>query len=161
ATLESLMARSFFITKQMDSQLRGQITDGVLLDILVELVRSHYRILGMEEMMFNADGKLVPRVEPASGPRNRGIALELDTEQDHSLHRLYYFSVNIANDRLAKNPQFDKLLSGPKMVTFLKSTSYLLHQDGFSTIRDQILDHSVGVLQDDSGVPYRFFAQRH
>jgi hypothetical protein len=45
---------------------------------------------------------------------------------------------------------------GP-VVTYLKSTSYMTHQPEFRTIRDKIVSMSSAVLQDDSGVPYRFF----
>ena len=32
-----------------------------------------------------------------------------------------------------------------------------MHSEGFSTIRSAILDASPAVLQDDSGIPFRFF----
>ena len=41
--------------------------------------------------------------------------------------------------------------------SFIKSASYLLHSDNFSTIRSYIVDHSDVVVEDDSGVPVRFF----
>jgi hypothetical protein len=42
-------------------------------------------------------------------------------------------------------------------LTFLKAASYLLYEDYFSTIRDAILDDSVGVVEDDSGIPLHDF----
>jgi len=47
------------------------------------------------------------------------------------------------------------------MVTFFKSTSYMIHQKPFSRIREQVLDHSVAVLQDDSGIPYHYFTEKN
>src|SRR2546421_3592844 len=47
STLDSLMARSFFITRQMDKELRGQITDGLLLPIMVQLSRQGASVLGL------------------------------------------------------------------------------------------------------------------
>ncbi|MGB8960043.1 MAG: hypothetical protein WCC00_13620, partial [Candidatus Aminicenantales bacterium] len=44
-----------------------------------------------------------------------------------------------------------------RMTTFVKSGSYLLHWNDFSTVRRFILDRSLFVLQDDTAVPYRFF----
>ena len=38
-TVDSELSRSFFVTRQMDHQLRGQVTDSVLLPILHLLVR--------------------------------------------------------------------------------------------------------------------------
>jgi hypothetical protein len=42
-------------------------------------------------------------------------------------------------------------------VTYLKAASYLLYEDYFSTIRNGILDNSLGVVEDDSGIPFHDF----
>lgn len=41
--------------------------------------------------------------------------------------------------------------------TYLKGASYLLHRNSFSLIRNIILDQSEQVIQDDSGVPFKWF----
>lgn len=158
-TLDSLLKRSFFITRQMDQQLRGQVTDGVLADILVELARGGNDILGFREIMVNPAGDVVDRAEPDPGqPRNRGIALEFQ-DRGGQTHQLLYFTVNLGDQALRKNPQvFAFLAHGEPMVTFLKSTSYLPHQKGFAVVRQAILERSTAVLQDDSGVPYQYLA---
>src|ERR1017187_9485593 len=46
ATGASELSRSFFITRQMDRQFRGQVTDGLFLPILQLLVRSGHTVLG-------------------------------------------------------------------------------------------------------------------
>ena len=40
---------------------------------------------------------------------------------------------------------------------YLKAASYLLHESYFSRIRSFLLDQGASVLQDDSGIPLRFF----
>ena len=40
---------------------------------------------------------------------------------------------------------------------YLKAASYLLHESYFSRIRSFLLNHATSVLQDDSGIPFRFF----
>ncbi len=66
--------------------------------------------------------------------------------------------MNLADDRLKENPAFLLYVGRMKGVTtLLKATSYMTHMRRFSMIRQQILDHSSAVLQDDSGIPYRFF----
>ena len=42
-------------------------------------------------------------------------------------------------------------------TTFVKSASYLMHDDRFGTIRSMVLNDSSSILQDDTGVPFRFF----
>ena len=41
--------------------------------------------------------------------------------------------------------------------TYLKSASYLMHRPTFSIVRDIILDESEYLLQDDSGIPVKYF----
>ena len=44
-------------------------------------------------------------------------------------------------------------------MTLLKAASYLMHSNNFSQVRDFLLAHSKIILQDDSGIPYRFFSK--
>jgi len=162
STLDSLLARSFFITRQMDQELRGQVTDGLLLPILVQLVRNGAAIRAVEYVTIDENGEAVPRPAPAdSKTKNRGVIVEFETA-DHTVHQLDYFSVNLDDNHLAQNPQFFQWLNkGAATVTFFKSTSYMVHQKQFSRIRQQVLDHSVAVLQDDSGIPLHFFTEKN
>ena len=41
----------------------------------------------------------------------------------------------------------------------MKSASYLLHTEHFSTMRSIILEASSVILQDDSGLPYRLLSR--
>jgi hypothetical protein len=157
ATFDSLLRRSFFVTRQMDHQLRGQVTDGVLPLVLVELVRTGNSVLGCEFFWVDENSRVLTR--PAEQKTHDwGFALDFRNDSDGSVHRLAYFSVNLASSHLDKNPEFQKQMFalGP-VVTYLKSTSYLVHQPEFSLIRDRILGMSAAVLQDDSGVPYKLF----
>ena len=51
-------------------------------------------------------------------------------------------------------------MSFPSRATaLLKSASYLLHDPQFDKTRKMILDTADFVLQDDTGIPYRFLGQ--
>ena len=41
---------------------------------------------------------------------------------------------------------------------FIKSASYLLHSNSFSSMRGFLLDRTVALVQDDSGIPVRYFS---
>ncbi len=160
-TLNSLLNVSFFVTREMDFQLRGQVFNGVLPVILVQMVRMHYRIHGITYVTFDDKGQIVerPTEEDRGGMvSNRGVAIEFQREGDPVVHRLFYFSLNLATDRLKQNHPFLAFLkSRERMSSFFKSTSYMPHNQGFDLIRNQVLDHSSIVVQDDSGIPFRFF----
>ena len=45
----------------------------------------------------------------------------------------------------------------PESYTYLKAASYLMHGKDFSMIRNVVFDKSKSILQDDSGIAYRYF----
>ncbi len=159
-TVYSELHRSFFITRQMDRQFRGQVSDGLLPTILELLVRTGNTVLGFRYVRLDERGEIIERAVTYRAPGrigNKGVEIDFRRDQDQSIHKLYYFSVNLSDDRLREDPQFLAFLSGLKgMTSFFKATSYMTHQPGFTTIRDEVLANSEAILQDDSGIPYRY-----
>jgi hypothetical protein len=161
STVASELGRSFFITRQMDRQFRGQVTDGLCLPILELLVRSGHTVLGFGYVRLDEAGRIVERASGYRAPGrigNKGVEIEFRTDNDQSVHKLLYCSVNLSDTRLRENPPFLSFLSRLQgTTTFLKATSYMIHKPEFSIIREHVLSKSVAVLQDDSGIPYRFY----
>lgn len=161
STLASELDRSFFITRQMDRQFRGQVTDGLCLPILELLVRSGHTILGMRYVRLDDSGQIVERASDYHAPGrigNKGVEIEFRSDNDQSTHKLFYFSVNLSDASLQENQPFLGFLATLQgATTFLKATSYMLHKQEFSIIRERVLRESAAVLQDDSGVPYHFY----
>ena len=162
STVASELGRSFFITRQMDRQFRGQVTDGLLLPILELLVRTDHTILGYRYIRLDEAGQIVERASGYHAPGkigNKGVEIDFRTDADQSVHKLIYFSVNLSNQSLRDNTAFQSFASRLNgTVTFLKATSYMIHKPEFSIVREQVLSKSVAVLQDDSGIPYHFYA---
>jgi hypothetical protein len=158
-TLESLLIRSFFITDQMDKQVRGQITDGLLPLLLVQMVRTGHLIRGHEYVTIDEKGNYVAR-KATEGQRNKGVVIEFQRQGSEEVKRLAYFSVNVHNESLKDNKEFIAFMDQLKpMSSFFKSASYLPHRDDFSMIRDLVLSKSSAIAQDDTGIPFRFFEQ--
>jgi hypothetical protein len=160
-TMASILGRSFFVTREMDRQFRGQITDGLLLPILELLVRTNHTILGFRDVRLDDSGRLIERGADYQAPGvigNKGVEIEFRSDADQSRHHLCYLSVNLADNRLREDLAFQKFVATLKgSSAVLKATSYMTHKPEFSVIRDLILQTSGAVLQDDSGIPYRFF----
>jgi hypothetical protein len=161
-TMASILGRSFFVTREMDRQFRGQVTDGLLQPILHLLVRTNHTVLGFRYIRLDAAGKVIERPADFHLPGkigNKGVEVEFRTDADQSVHRLLYFSVNLANDRLRDDPAFLTYAATLKGSTALfKATSYMMHKPEFSTISDLVVNESGAVLQDDSGIPFARFA---
>jgi len=160
-TMASELGRSFFITRQMDQQFRGQVTDGLLLPILQLLVRTNHTILGFRYVRLDEQGQMIDRTldyHATTRYGNKGVQVEFRTDADQSLHQICYFSVNLSDSRLTENKPFQTYVQNLKgATTMFKSTSYMLHRRDFSLIRNLVLENSAAVLQDDSGIPYRLF----
>jgi hypothetical protein len=164
ATLASELNRSFFITREMDRQFRGQVTDGLFLPILELLVRSRHTILGFRYVRLNDQGQLIEcRAESIALRRigNKGVEIEFLRDGDQSVHKLLYFAQNLSDSSLRDNRSFLTFLNTLGGTnTLLKATSYMIHKPEFSIIRQRLLATSAAVLQDDSGIPYHFFDGR-
>ncbi len=158
AALGSILNKSFFVTREMDQQLRGQVADGLLPVMLVELVRNGNTVRGLRYITLDAEGKWSERQLGAGpGRPNDGVAVEF-AEAGGTVKTLVYFSMNLGNEKYKDNAAFHKHLAqlAPFGAMF-KSTSYMPHRDAFELIRTQVLERATAVVQDDSGIPYRFF----
>ncbi len=160
-SVSSELERSFFVTRQMDREFRGQVTDGLLPPILLLLVRSHHTVLGHRLVRLDADGRIIERDASYRAPGrigNKGVEIDFRSDADGSVHKLFYFSVNLSNARLRENKPFLVFLEKlGQTTTFFKATSYMTHRSQFSIIRERVLAISGTILQDDSGIPYRLF----
>jgi len=159
-TVASELGRSFFITRQMDHQFRGQVTDGLLVPILHLLVRTNHTILGFRQVRVDEEGKVVAWPGPNfKAPFwNKGVEVDFRNDTDESTHRLYYFGVNLSDKKLEQNQGFRTYLASLKSTaTLLKATSYMTHRPEFSLIREVMLTESAMILQDDSGIPFHYF----
>jgi hypothetical protein len=161
-TVASELGKSFFVTREMDRQFRGQITDGLLVPVLLLLVRTERTVLGFKYVRLDEKGQIIDRPGNAhvdAKYANKGFVIEFSEDADKSVHRLYYLSLNLDNKHLAGNTGFLQYVKAmPEHTTLLKATSYMTHHDDFSTIRSMVTDYSAAVFQDDSGVPYHFFS---
>ena len=160
-SMASVLGKSFFVTREMDRQFRGQVTDGLLVPMLLLLARTDHTVLGMRYVRIDDAGNVVERpggVAVEAAHANKGFEIEFRTDADQSVHRIQYFSLNLENSKLKGNAGFLKFAAGlPSPTSMLKATSYMPHHPEFSIIRDLVVEHSSAIFQDDSGIPYHFF----
>jgi hypothetical protein len=70
------------------------------------------------------------------------------------MRTLYYFSTDLSDGGVKKSG-FLKFCD-----SLVKSASYLMHSEGFSKVRAYLLEKSAVIVQDDSGIPARFFDRK-
>jgi hypothetical protein len=72
---------------------------------------------------------------------------------------LYYFSTDLSDGSVEHSGLLPWCASLGPARSFLKAASYLMHSDGFENSRKFLLAQSAAILQDDSGIPMRYFPQ--
>lgn len=156
-SLNSVLSYSFFITKKMKTDLRRGRVRGTLPVIMTFLARSNKIVKSYEFMSVNKDGSIGPGGKEAEKGAAKGVRIEFTAGDGKPVQTLYYFSTDISDGGL-KRTGFLKFCkefgTGDSLV---KSASYLMHKGHFSKIRQFLLENSATLLQDDSGIPLRYF----
>ena len=131
---------------------------GTLPVLMVFLARSGKTIYDVSLVDLQKTASIHPAEDKISNPTGKGAKI-IFSDNVGKKRTIYYFSTDISNNGL-KSSGFltfcDKLGHGD---SFVKSASYLMHSDNFSMIREFLLTHSASLLEDDSGIPVRFFAE--
>jgi hypothetical protein len=160
ASLNTILRISFFITSEMNSRLREGELKGTLPILYVFLARSGKTI--HEVSLVNLDKDGVVHEVAQHGPARPGVRTDQGAKivfSDGSGPRqtLYYFATDLsdAGTRSSGFLKFCETLgAGDALV---KSASYLLHGSNFANVRQFLLNRSQTIVQDDTGVPARFF----
>ncbi|HEY7246947.1 MAG TPA: hypothetical protein VH678_23990 [Xanthobacteraceae bacterium] len=155
-SISSLLSHTFFITHKMRSDLNVGRVNGTLPILYVFLARSGKTVREVSLVRIDEQGAVQPDAGGARGSAARGVKIVF-TGSDDEPRTLYYFSTNLADDgvKSSKFLQFlETLAPGDGLV---KSASYLLHSGGFTKVRDFLVANCSAMVQDDSGVPLRYY----
>jgi hypothetical protein len=155
-SLRWLLQKSYFITAQMGSDLhRGRFT-GTVSVLYVFLARSGHTIHEVSRVKLDETGALQPDDLSVRKVPARGVKITF-AGSDGEERTLYYFSTDLSNGGVANSKFLEfcqTLAPGDGLV---KSASYLLHNQGFSTVREFLLANTGVMVQDDTGIPLSYF----
>jgi len=158
-SLGSILSFSFFITKQMKTDLQAGKLSGTLPILYVFLARSGKTIRDVTPIALDDKGASYFANENPGPNATRGVRI-LFAGSDGAEKTLYYFSTDLSNSGV-KAAGFLKfcatLAPGNSLI---KSASYLLHSGNFTAVRDFILANSATIIQDDSGVPLAYYNRK-
>lgn len=161
SSLNAILKFSFFRTESMSKDLKNEEVDGTLHLLLLFINRMGNSIVSAKPVSVDSTGNLIEKSDfldlKKANLRTKGVSIEFVTPQNQ-LKKVTYFSLNAANDGLSKNKGFVAFLNQQSNYnTYLKGASYLLHSANFSIIRNIILNGANTVIQDDSGIAFRYF----
>ena len=148
--MNSALSFSFFITKDMKSDLTQTQLSGTLPVLLVFLARTGCKVESVEFVGIDKSGAIA---EKAS---TRGVKITFFGPAGRQ-QTLYYFTADLSDDGLRANPAILKFSDAlGRAHSVLKAASYLMHTGGFEKTREFLLTHSDVIVQDDSGIPFRY-----
>jgi hypothetical protein len=156
-SMNSLLRFSFFITKDMKTDLQQVDLKGTLPIFYVLIARANKSINNVAFITLNRNGTFQEGVGKGSGT-TPGVRITYTDNQTGRAQTMFYFTSDISDGAIRSNPGFLNFCHNFGVgSSLLKSSSYLLFEDGFSTIRSFLLDHSSTIVQDDSGIPLAYF----
>ena len=158
--LRDIYKRSYFITGNMEQDLRKQQVDGVLPVLLVFLHKTGHEIYDFGYYRLNNDAKTFTEIQKPTNTLDQVecIRFLILKKGDNKLKTFTYFYADISDSGFAKSKVLKTYLDNMRACNaFIKSASYLSHYGTFSNIRDLVLLKSDAVLEDDTGIPYRYF----
>src|SRR5580704_5713783 len=161
-SLASILNLSFFITKNMKTQLTAGPVYGTLPILYVFLARTGKTVHEVSLVNVDPQGNVIAAEEPGTKQRAatqsaaKGVKIVF-SDGSGPRQTLYYFSTDLS-DSGVKNSGFLQFCAKLGAAdSFLKSASYLLHSGGFARVRRFLIDRSATILQDDSGIPLAYF----
>jgi hypothetical protein len=157
--LQDIFKRSYFITKRMMDDIPA--VRGVIPIYMVFLARTNNEVLSIELIDLVKDGKIIPRTGKATGVEGvRFVYRPNGKEKD--IRVLEYFNCNAADDGMKRKPQVITYIKAfGSCNVFFKAASYLMHQTFFSEIRNATLSIADGIVEDDTGIPFRFLKDNY
>lgn len=150
----------FFRTKSMANDFNRGPLNGTIHTVLFYMARFNYNIHYISHFNLDKDGnetEIADGAKPEKNLKRTAYKIGFSTEKNGAVKELIYISYDASDAYLKSHTGLMGYLEKrKKVVTFFKAASYLMHEEYFSTIRNYVKTHTVRLMQDDSGLPYKF-----
>ena len=155
---ESMADSGYFVRTQIDQELSGGHFDGLLPILLIALARAGQVPEAVQYVRLDPQTGQLVGLEPSAATAGAVRILFRPASGKGKLRSVFYYAQDLSNDGVFPDSGFYHMIEKLGTINvFIKSGEYLCHTDAFSNLRKLILDRSEMVLEDDSGIPLRFF----
>ncbi len=153
-----IFQRNYFITSYMGKQLTTPYLKGSVPIIVTMMALEGLRIAKIEPIdLFPELSRAYEEPRAKRPPKLlRGMKVTFLNAANKS-HELSYFSLDATDKALRYYPDFLRFIGNHQPASgLIKSASYLLHDNQFSKTREMMLADVDQLVEDDTGIPYRF-----
>lgn len=160
SVIGTIASKNYFYSANMRTYLKHTPMKGTAPPLMAFIARLNLDLRSVEPIFITAEGKLSECPQEACPQGSyQGIRYRFRAAGDKQDRDLVYLSIRLEKDTLEPTTATGRYLNSlPVFNSMLKSAIYLLHSDTYAGSRDWMLQKSAVVVQDDSGIPYRFFA---
>jgi len=158
--MRDIFQRNYFITDYMSKQLGTDLFKGTVPVMAIMMALEGKRIVRIEavDLFPTLTKQYADPHANRPGKRLSGARIDFVDAKTGFAQQLSYFSLDAADKALEFYPAFIETIGRNKPATgFLKSASYLLHDQQFKKTRDMLLASADTIVQDDTGIPYKYF----
>jgi hypothetical protein len=156
-----IVGRNYFRDAVMNREMKNKNLLGTTPVLLAFAAILGLTVTSVESVFIDSEGNVRVQSETAKtqddGDIITGTRIFIMSPSDRRPRSLLYLKVRLGNSAMDAGTSSGKFFKkiGP-LNTMLKSAVYLLRWDKFSDLRDFIMAGSGIIVQDDTGVPYRF-----
>jgi len=155
---------SFFRTSDMGREFTATELSGTTPILMLFMAMKGYEVLDVNRILINRKSEVVylktdgiPK-QAAKDSSITGVEIKFRKGENGSVQTLRYLCFDAQDIFLKNQTYFLKYLSAVKPAyAYFKSASYLMHWNTYKMIRDNILDASDMIVQDDTGIAFRFY----
>jgi hypothetical protein len=148
-SMEHFFKKGYFVTSYMTTLSAKK--KGITPLVLAQLSNLGYQIIDIQHGSISSEGDFLENLNGLIPL----ICITFKSKDTVQEKRIIYLKCKLNNTNEDILHALFKYISSKEFMTFIKSASYTLHdQIQFSIIRSFIMDESVAILQDDTGIPF-------
>lgn len=159
-SMKYLNKQGYFVTSHMSGDFGKANLNGMVHMMLYMMARTNHMICDVYNVYIDAEGKEVRLADTVKIPDTTITAVKIEfLSPDKTVKKAaYYFKLNASDEYLNNHKEFAAFVDGfgKKRVAYMKSASCVLQNTNFAVMRELVLN-SNKILQDDTGVPYKYF----
>jgi hypothetical protein len=156
--LRDIYAKSYFITMNMIKDINSTPVNGMLPVLLWSVSKTGHTVTKVEELIMDDTGKKTFAPFKVGENKAKAVRITFGNPEDGIEKTLTYYSCDISDSGIEKDKALEMTLKNiPPSNCFVKSASYLMHYETFTKIRNTVLEKAIYLVQDDTGIPYKYF----
>lgn len=158
--LGNIAQTGYFFSRLMNQYMNPEQygIHGTMPTVSIFLVRLGHTLESVEKTCVDDAGKLTTKTDGAC--RLPGYRLRFRDGKSGIHKELIYISARIEDSLFSPDiPEGKFFRSLGKSSVMMKAAVYLLHSPKYRQAAQYVLDHADVVIQDDSGLPYRYFEE--